>query len=148
MCSPKHLENKFWRLRYKIMQKWTSKGLIKTFLTYFFTNFLQNIWNRPYPDVKIIPHLDTFIRFSRVLLALDLSGSLDFSSEDLCLYAKLSIPFFNKCNFFQTLRSRKLKVNLTINQWFEKLFFNSIATFSSIFFLCLYFWCYVAMNKK
>ena len=48
---------------YKITQKSTPKNFIKTFPTYFFTNFFQHLSNRPYPNVKIIPAYFYTIKF-------------------------------------------------------------------------------------
>ena len=117
--TAKHLKRKFLRLRHKITQKSASKDFIKTsayFLFIFSQKFLQHFWNRPYPNVKIVlayfciiktiliiePRwvLDAFLTLLRVLLALNLSRSLDFSNESPCLYPKSRILFFNKRCFF------------------------------------------------
>ena len=113
-------------------QKSASNDFKKTFPTYFFMNFLQHFSNRPYPNVKIILAyfdiiktiqnflplrvLDALLALLRVLPALNLSDSLDFSDESPCIYAKLRTPFLmNSVVSSQFPTSSKRKFNLTIN---------------------------------
>ena len=95
--------------------------------------------------------MDTFLTLLRLLLvpfflyiSLNLSCNLDFSNKSPCLYAKLKIRFFLHSILFsrfltnivlslQFLTSSRLTFNHTINQLFEKLLFNLIVSFSSIF---------------
>ena len=88
----------------------TSKHFIKTFLAYFFIIFLQHFSNRPYSKSLILVLL-------WVLHAENLSSSLDFSNESLCIYAKLK-TLCNKCSCFLTIFTpSKRKFYLTISDF-------------------------------
>ena len=132
--------------------KMSFKRLYKKLFYLFLNSFSQHFSNRSYRNIKIIlayfyiiefnTYLNkpatfifhTFLKLLRVLLAVNMLGSLDFSNESPCLYPKLRITFFNKRSFsLKFFTSFKLRFNLIINQRSEKLFFNHIVTFSSIF---------------
>ena len=146
-----HLKSKFWRLHFKITQKSALKNFIdiKTFPTYFFTIFLQHHSNRPYPNVKMILANFYIIKTLKFIITSGFGYFTHTFTSFTCyklvrLFGFFQIKVlvytsnwgflsFTKVVSLQFLTSSELKCNVTINQRFEKLFFNPIITVSSIF---------------